>query len=79
MNTEQLAVFVIPQQIMKKGQGHLQITDIPLIRCPQGYMYLDFGQMMRICLVKIPFHSFRGDFTLCRPVMQILSLTWCHA
>ena len=24
-----IAVFVIPQQILKKGQGHLQITDIP--------------------------------------------------
>ena len=44
--------FVIPQHILKKGQGHLQITDIPLVRCPQGY--LDLGQMLRICLVKIP-------------------------
>ena len=51
-DTGQLAVFVIPQQILKKGQGHLQITYIPLVRCPQGY--LDLGQMMRICLVKIP-------------------------
>ena len=24
MNTGQLAVFVIPRQILKKGQGHLQ-------------------------------------------------------
>ena len=47
MNTGQLAVFVIPQQILKKGQGHLQITDIPLVGCPQGY--LELGQMMRIC------------------------------
>ena len=46
INTEQLAVFVIHQQILKKGQGHLQITDIPLVRCPQGY--LDLGQMLRI-------------------------------
>ena len=52
MNTGQLAVFVIPRQILKKGQDHLQITDIPLVRCPQRY--LDLGQMMRICLIKIP-------------------------
>ena len=24
-----VAVFVIPQQILKRGQGHLQIKDIP--------------------------------------------------
>ena len=52
MNTGQLAVFVIPRQILKKGQGHLLITDILSVRCPQRY--LDPGQMMRICLVKIP-------------------------
>ena len=50
INTGQSAVFVIPWQILKKGQGHLQITDIPLVRCPQRY--LDLGQMIRICLVK---------------------------
>ena len=52
MNTGQLAVFVIPRQILKRGQGHLQIIAIPLVRCPQRY--LDLGQMMRICFVKIP-------------------------
>ena len=50
MSTGQSVVFVIPRQILKKGQDQLQITDIPLVGCPQRY--LDLGQMMRICLVK---------------------------
>ena len=29
----------------------MQITDVPLVRCPRGHR--DLGQMMRICLVKI--------------------------
>ena len=64
MNTGQLAVFVIPRQILKKRQDHLQITDIPLVRCPQRY--LDLGQMMRICLVKyrIPHTAYRTPNSL---------------
>ena len=51
MNIGRSTVFVIIQQILKKGQGHLLITNIRLVRCPQGNR--DFGQMMLICFAKI--------------------------
>ena len=47
-----VSCFCNPFADAEKDQDHLQIADIPLVGCPQGY--LDLGQMMRICLVKIP-------------------------
>ena len=45
MNKGQLAVFVIPRQILKKGQGHLQITEKDnTICCDQYITQLDRGQ-----------------------------------